>query len=188
MTEELFFQEVWDIYCLSKKTEEVFNQFQKRFLSDFSEETKYLKERSSKKQDNPSTDEDEEKEQLDEKYAKLYKKIVKITHPDKDVEKKHKDLFLAATDAKENNQWQIIFLIASKLSIDIPVLTFQERKGITNFGRMYSNRTAQMKNSHEWQWNMRSETKKELFKIDLYEKFDIDKDIFDKWRISNETK
>lgn len=191
LAEKLLFDEIWNTYSLSKKTEKVFDEFKKKFLIDFSEEEKYLNRNNGEKEkskENDKTPEQEKTNELDEKYLKLFKKIVKLTHPDKDTQKINKDLFLAATSAKEENQWQVIVLIANKLDIEIPSLTFSERKKIRNFGLLYAKRTAQMRESHEWLWNINSEEKKQSIKEYVYKKFEIDLTMFEQWRNSNENK
>jgi len=189
LTDELFFLEVWDIFCLSKKTEKVFDQFQKNFLEDFIEETRYINFRDKdNNKDKTKEVEDKEEDKIDDKYIKIYRNIIKLTHPDKDTENKYKDLFLLTTMARETNQWQMIVLIANSLNIPFHTLNFSEREGIRNFGNLYSRRIKQMKESHEWLWNTKSNDKQKLIKKHLYEKLNIDSELFNEWRNSNGNK
>lgn len=99
-----------------------------------------------------------EKGNMDKDVSDLYKKIVKITHPDKLVslskeEKEHKrGLFLKASGAAEENKLFALQQIAMDLGIDIGTLSDEQVKILEQESKKLKQEIKQMTGSFAWVW------------------------------------
>lgn len=94
---------------------------------------------------------------LNEQTKNIFKKVAKITHPDLDRAKNHKNKFIEAREALEQKDWFSMYEISTELGMDIPdisdvhimwleqeiAMTEQIIKGITTtYEWIYSNQGA----------------------------------------------
>ncbi len=189
LRDELFLKEVSNVFLLSLQTEDLFNIFKDVFLSDFQKEGEYIKSKEEKPSEKTKTEETnikEDKKEIPKKYLSLFRKIVKITHPDIDKENRYTNMHTIVSEAKEKEEWHVFILVANILGIEMPLLSLKEKNAVRKFGVMHLNRIKAMKDSHEWEWSNTPDHKKEETREKLYEKFDIDIELFNIWRSKNE--
>jgi hypothetical protein len=99
-----------------------------------------------------------EKGSMDKDVSDLYKKIVKVTHPDKLVslskeEKGYKrGLFLKASEAAEENKLFALQQIAMDLGIDIGTLSDEQVKILEQESKKLKQEIKQMTGSFAWVW------------------------------------
>jgi hypothetical protein len=99
-----------------------------------------------------------EKGTMDKDVGDLYKKIVKVTHPDKLVslskeERGYKrELFLKASEAAEENKLFALQQIALDLGIDIGTLSDEQVKVLEQESEKLKQEIEQMTSSFAWVW------------------------------------
>ena len=97
-----------------------------------------------------------------DKLKKLYRKIVKLTHPDIVQNINMNNIYIDATTAYDNDDIYIIYSLCSRLNIDYDV-ELEDIDHITNNINMINNQIRMIESSYPWQWsNGESITKIEL--------------------------
>jgi hypothetical protein len=92
-----------------------------------------------------------EKTKKSSKAKRLYREIVKKTHPDKANSNEHVDLYKDATSAYEENDLISLYFIASELDIDVEL----EEEDIVNINEKINHKRKELHNielSYLWLW------------------------------------
>lgn len=126
--------------------------------SDVKGENIETKESSETNSENDSKDikdkgllDNKEKSKKSSKVKKLYREIVKKTHPDKTKSNDHIDLYNDATSAYEENDLISLYFIASELDIDVEL----EEEDIININEKINHKRKELHNielSYLWLW------------------------------------
>tara|TARA_Y100001938_G_C8072132_1_gene423783 strand:- start:953 stop:1516 length:564 start_codon:yes stop_codon:yes gene_type:complete len=61
--------------------------------------------------------------EIEQQTKEIFKKVAKMTHPDIDRKKQHKNKFIEAREALDDNDWFSMYKIGSDLGIDITGIT-----------------------------------------------------------------
>ncbi len=100
-----------------------------------------------------------EKEEKDPDIHNLFKKIIKLTHPDtfsenETPEQKHKktQMFLKAKNAAENKNWYELSQIALELGIELPEPTKKHLKWLEDEIKRIKDRIAHITSTYAWHW------------------------------------
>jgi len=100
-----------------------------------------------------------EKEEQDPDIHSLFRKIIKLTHPDtftegETVEQKHKktQMFLKAKNAAENKNWYELSQIALELGIELPEPTKKHLKWLEAEITRIKERIAHITSTYAWLW------------------------------------
>ena len=103
----------------SKKEEVDNNENNKKEEGDIGENQNKTEENKQNSNDEEEKKIDSNKKEKSPKVKKIYREIVKKTHPDKDKTEKYIDLYKEATSAYEKNDIVALIFICSKLDIEI---------------------------------------------------------------------
>ena len=149
------------------ETKEQFSKFKEQFYKDFPEEYNKMLEAAAKKQKKTDTT-DEDNEEIT-KYAdakKLYRRISKITHPDKVESEVLTEYFSKASTAYGENDISSLYVIASSLNIDVSdVDTEFISQELEKSTKEDAQKSENMKGSLAWEWAMaETEEEKEIIK------------------------
>ena len=106
---------------------------------------------------------DEDKEIISPKLKKLYREIVKITHPDKVKKKKLNDIYIKATDFYNLNDKVGIYKICNELSIDYDIEAEDEIFISTKIDSL-KKRIGFLESTFTWKW-ARTENEEERNQI-----------------------
>lgn len=100
-----------------------------------------------------------EKEEKDPDIHNLFKKIIKLTHPDTfsendSLEQKHKktQMFLKAKNAAENKNWYELSQIALELGIELPEPTKKHLKWLEDEIKRIKDRIQHITSTFAWHW------------------------------------
>lgn len=101
----------------------------------------------------------------DRKCIKLYRKLAKILHPDKN--EKHKDLFIKMNKAYNNNEYIILFMYGYEFNI-IDTLNAEEIVTINQEIEKKQKLIEDIINKIHWKWaNCNNEIEKEILKTHI---------------------
>jgi len=141
------------------ETKEQFLKFKEQFYKDFPEEYNRMLESAAKKQEDTNvTDEEDEETEENIKSGdakKLYRRISKITHPDKVDSKVLTEYFSKASTAYGENDISSLYVIASNLNIDVSdVDTEYISQELERSTKEDEQKSQNMKGSLAWEWAM----------------------------------
>jgi len=140
------------------ETKEQFSKFKEQFYKDFPEEYNRMLESAAKKQKgiDPTNEEEDEEEIIKSGDAKkLYRRISKITHPDKVDSKVLTEYFSKASTAYGENDISSLYVIASNLNIDVSdVDTEYISQELERSTKEDEQKSQNMKGSLAWEWAM----------------------------------
>jgi len=150
------------------ETREQFLKFKEQFYKDFPEEYNKMLESAAKKQKSPDPTNDEEKEEIikSDDAKKLYRRISKVTHPDKVESEVLTDYFSKASTAYGENDISTLYVIASSLNIDIGDIDLEHiSQELERSTREDEQKSQNMKGSLAWEWAMaETDEQKEIIK------------------------
>ena len=109
-------------------------------------------EKEKNKEDIQNTEEDEIADIKSSKIKKLYREIVKLTHPDRVKNKKLNDLYLKATDFYDKNDIAGIYAICSELKIDYDI-DEEDAVNIMDKIRSLKDRIGFVESTFTWKWH-----------------------------------
>jgi hypothetical protein len=149
-----------------EETTEKFMEFKEQFYKDFPDEYKKMLEHADKNKDDSKDDEAEEKKPTPTKeMKKLYRRISKITHPDKIDSEVLNDYFSQASEAYEECDIATLFVIASTLKIYVKDIDASEVSGeLEKYIKDGTVETDKLKSTLAWCW-AQAETEEEKEQI-----------------------
>lgn len=164
-----------------------FSMYKEDFYKEFPEEYQRMLDHQNKQNNNSETDEDNDIESIDEEedieeqseeeeepvaskkeLRKLFRRISKITHPDKVDSEFLTENFKKAADAYEKGDISTLFMIASVLNIDVSDINLGEvSSGLTDSISSHKLNIMMMKSTLAWKWANASteEEKEEIRKV-----------------------
>jgi hypothetical protein len=171
-----------------------FSKYKEDFYKEFPEEYQRMLDHQNKQNNNSETDEDNDIENTDEEdteeesseedteeqreeetnkipkkeLRKLFRRISKITHPDKVDSEFLTDNFKKAADAYEKDDISTLFMIASVLNIDVSDIDLGEvSSGLTDSISSHKLNIMMIKSSLAWRWAQASteEEREEIRKV-----------------------
>lgn len=107
--------------AFSEETGEILSDSKEIILSDKKEENFFEEdpeEYTNEESDDNESEEDNSDKEEKKIYQKLYREIVKITHPDKVKDDQRNKMYIRATTAYEKNEFLVLVMIASQLNIE----------------------------------------------------------------------
>jgi len=160
------------------ETKEKMSKYKEEFYKAFPDEYKQMLERQKKlSEQNTSEDISEEEEEVKESHPHsnimktLYRRITKITHPDKVESEFLTSYFKKASTAYGEGNISELFVIASVLNIDVSDVETEEIANELE-GSIITKQfeTSNMKNSLAWAWaQAKTEKQKEAIRTQLAE-------------------
>ena len=151
------------------ETKEQFSKFKEQFYKDFPEEYNRMLEAAAKKQKgiDPTNEEEEKEEVIKSADAKkLYRRISKITHPDKVESEVLTEYFSKASTAYGENDISSLYVIASSLNIDVSDMDSEYiSQELERSTKEAEQKSQNMKGSLAWEWAMaETDEQKEVIK------------------------
>lgn len=98
---------------------ELFSEYLKQLMEDCPEYVKYMTDLEDKKKQSEEEDEEEEKKTKHKDLKKIYRRISKVTHPDKTNSKYLEKLFKQSSEDYQENRIGSLFSTAVQLEIDV---------------------------------------------------------------------
>jgi len=140
-----------------KKAEEKDKEEPNTDVDDNDDNSKDNNEDNEEKTESESVVKEKPKVEKSEKVKNLYRKIVKLTHPDKVDDKKLNELYLRASDSYDENDLSNLYTICNELGIDYEI----EERDLTNLNtkvKELRNRSKFLEHTYTWKW-MNAENK-----------------------------
>ena len=140
-----------------KKAEEKDKEEPNTDVDDNDDNSKDNNEDNEEKTESESVVKEKPKVEKSEKVKNLYRKIVKLTHPDKVDDKKLNELYLRASDSYDENDLSNLYTICNELVIDYEI----EERDLTNLNtkvKELRNRSKFLEHTYTWKW-MNAENK-----------------------------
>lgn len=147
-----------------EETTEMFMKFKEQFYKDFPEEYERMMNHASKQ--NSSEPKEAKSVAPTKEMRKLYRRISKITHPDKVDSEILTDYFSQASEAYKKGDLATLFVIAATLKIDTKDIDAENvSQKLEKYIEDGTSKADLMKRSLAWGWaNADSEEEKELIR------------------------
>jgi len=166
-----------------EETEDFMEEYIKKFNEDFKDELDFIAKKQStekpKKESDKDIDLDKPNLNAHPVLHKIYRNIVKCTHPDHHGEK-YIDLFQKAGAALEEECWVDMITIASELRIELPEFDSEVIHLIESNAESVKNKINNKKESLAWTWNIKKD-QREALKKNIYKHFNINKEEFEEY-------
>mgnify|MGYP003127922566 CR=1 FL=1 len=166
-----------------EETEEFLEEYIKKFNEDFKDELNFIAKKQSIEESEKESDKDTAPGESDPNthptLHKIYRNIVKCTHPDVHGEK-YIDLFQKAGRALEEECWVDMITIAGELRIELPEFDSEVIHLIESNAESVKNKINNKKESLAWTWN-KKKGQREALKKNIYKHFNIDKKEFEEY-------
>ena len=164
-----------------EETEEFLEEYIKEFNEDFKDELNFIAKKQPKEESEQEIikDTDLDKSNTHPVLHKIYRNIVKCTHPDIHGEK-YMDLFQKAGKALEEECWVDMITVASELRIELPEFDSEIIHLIEENAESIKNKINNKKNSFAWNWSTKKDKQKTL-KKSIYKQFGINEKEFEEY-------
>ena len=150
------------------ETTELFMQFKEQFYKDFPEEYERMMAAASKNINSGSGE--EKKKPIPTKHMKkLYRRISKVTHPDKVESEVLTEYFSQASEAYKKCDMATLFVIASTLKIKTDDIDVDEVSGeLESYIKDGSSQSDNMRTTLAWSWaHAETEEEKESIRAQI---------------------
>lgn len=114
---------------------------------------------------------EEEKEELNNNFKKLFRKISVLTHPDKTKNEDSRDILEGAVEAKKAKDAGGLTSIAHDLKIDLSSLDYDSIDSLEESIKNSEQEIFNIHNSYPWAWYYASENKKDPILISFIQNY-----------------